>query len=514
MTMAPACEGCTPARLATPSGMLVGEVDVAAGVRVFRGIRYAEAPVGPLRWRPPVPVAPWRGERDARVFGNDCPQSAQKPSRAPAQSEDCLFLNVWAPLEPAATRLPVMVWLHGGSFVGGSGADARCDGAALARRGVVLVTLNYRVGLFGFLAHPALSAESEEGISGNYGLLDQLCALRWVRDHIGAFGGDASNVTLFGVSAGSASASLLLTSPLARGLFHKTILQSPGAARPLASLRDAAQAGAQLGEDIAALRALDAATLLGKTSVLVPRTRGLTTPRMLRPIRDGWVLCEDERPAFQAGRLHAMPLLVGSNSDEGSSLTATWPLQSVADYEAVVQRDFGDAVEKVHALYPAPADAMARPRVAEMFADTQFNYGARLLAQSMARMGQPTWRYVFTRRRPGQVDGPHHGDEVRHVMGTLATLEPAAHDAVDAALSDCIGAAWVAFAAHGDPQVTGGPRWPAYDVASDPYLELAGAPQPGQGWRRAQLEFLEHLYAQRAARGTEKQSCATHPVPH
>ncbi len=196
-------------------------------VHVFQGIPYAAPPVGPLRWRPPAPAAAWSGTRDASVFGPDSPQAANARLRGAGMSEDCLHVNVWAPAAAAAGSLPVMVWIHGGGFAGGSGSDVRSDGSLLASQGVVVVSFNYRAGLFGFLAHPALSRESPDGVSGNYGLLDQLAALRWVRDNIAAFGGDASRVTVFGVSAGSASISLLLTSERARGLFQQAILHSP-----------------------------------------------------------------------------------------------------------------------------------------------------------------------------------------------------------------------------------------------------------------------------------------------
>jgi para-nitrobenzyl esterase len=201
-------------------------------VNVFKGIPYAAPPVGPLRWRPPQPVTPWPDVREALQFGSDLPQGPDPRLRAPAQSEDCLYLNVWAPAGAAPGSLPVMVWIHGGGFVGGSGSDLRSDGALMAHRNVVVVSFNYRAGLFGFLAHPALSRESEHGVSGNYGLLDQIAALQWVRRNIAAFGGDPQRVTAFGVSAGSASISLLLASPMGKGLFQQAILQSPGAARP------------------------------------------------------------------------------------------------------------------------------------------------------------------------------------------------------------------------------------------------------------------------------------------
>lgn len=464
---------------------------------VFLGIPYAAPPVGPLRWRAPQPAARWHGVRDALAFGPDFPQAANARFRAPRQDEDCLYLNVWTPVVDRLGRLPVMVWLHGGGFTGGSGSDLRCDGARLAAEGAVVVTLNYRSGLFGFLAHPALSRESAHQVSGNYGLLDQMAALAWVRENIAAFGGDPQRVTAFGVSAGSASISLLLASPGAKGLFDRAILHSPGAGRPLATLQEAEQAGLKLGPHIEALRALSAQEVLSRTSMLNPAVRGLTTPRVLRPIRDGWLLPQDERPAFQAGRMHAMPLVVGSNTDEGTLLTKSWPIDDLAAWRQQVDTNFGPAAAEAMALYPAASDAQARPAVAAMFADTQFNYGTRLLAQCMARLEPRTFKYLFERRRPRQEDGPHHGDEVAHAFGNhdrAPAGEQADSDAADEAVSRVMRRAWVAFAATGDPNTQGVPRWDAYRPAEDNHLRLGDELVAGAGWRRAQLDFLERFY--------------------
>ncbi|NML45830.1 carboxylesterase family protein [Ramlibacter sp. G-1-2-2] len=457
----------------------------------FLGIPYAAPPVGPLRWKAPQPVQPWSGTRDALAFGPDFPQASSRELRAPRQDEDCLYLNVWTPTLDANARLPVLFWIHGGGFVSGSGSDLRSDGARLASEGAVVVALNYRSGLFGFLAHPALSRESEAGVSGNYGLLDQLAALAWVRENIGAFGGDASRVTVFGVSAGSASISLLLASPRARGAFDRAILHSPGAARPLADLQQAEAAGAALGE-LAALRALPASEVLARTSLMNPKVRALTAPRVLRPIRDGWLLPEDERPVFQQGRLHAMPMIVGSNTDEGTVLTQSWPTDTLAAYREQLDRNFAGAQAEAAALWPAGRDAEARPAVAAMFADTQFNYGTRLLAQSMAKLEPRTFKYLFTRRRPGEQNGPHHGGEVAHAFGNVAVT--GASDGVDEALSQVMRKAWVAFAAAGDPNTSGVPQWDPYRPADDNHLTLGDRVEAGGPWRKAQLDFLDNFF--------------------
>jgi para-nitrobenzyl esterase len=472
-------------------GLLRGRRLMEGGV--FLGVPYAAPPVGPLRWRPPQPVQRWHGVRDALAFGPDFAQAPNPKLRAPRQDEDCLYLNIWTPVVDAAARLPVMVWLHGGGFTSGSGSDQRCDGAKLAAEGAVVVTLNYRSGLFGFLAHPSLSKESEHGVSGNYGLLDQLAALAWVRDNIESFGGDASRVTAFGVSAGSASISLLLASPMAKGAFHRAILHSPGAGRPLANLQQAEQAGRALGDDLAALRALSGVEVLAKTSLLMPKMRGLTTPRVLRPVRDGWLLPEDERPAFLAGRMHAMPLIVGSNADEGTVLTRSWAIDTLPAWREQVEKNFGGTADEAAALYPARSDAEARAAVAAMFADTQFNYGTRLLAQSMAKLEPRTFKYLFLRRRPGEIDGPHHGEEVAHAFGNVEGT--GTFDDVDVALSRTMRKAWVAFAASGDPNAEGVPRWDRYRIEDDNHLALGDEVVPGRAWRKPQLDFLERFYS-------------------
>jgi para-nitrobenzyl esterase len=459
---------------------------------VFLGIPYAAAPVGALRWRAPQPVQPWSGTRDALAFGPDFPQAANAKLRAPRQDEDCLYLNVWTPALDAGAKLPVLFWIHGGGFTSGSGSDIRSDGARLAAEGAVVVALNYRSGLFGFLAHPALSRESDAGVSGNYGLLDQLAALAWVRENIAAFGGDAARITVFGVSAGSASISLLLASPRARGAFDSAILHSPGAARPLASLQQAETAGAALGE-LQALRTLPASEVLARTALMNPKVRALTAPRVLRPIRDGWLLPEDERPVFQQGRLHAMPMIVGSNTDEGTTLTAAWPTDTLAAYREQIDRNFAGAEAEARSLWPARSDAEARPAVAAMFADTQFNYGTRLLAQGMAKLEPRTFKYLFTRRRPGEQDGPHHGGEVAHAFGNVAAT--GASNAVDEELSKVMRKAWVAFAANGDPNTAGVPRWDPYRSADDNHLVLGDRVEAGGPWRKAQLDFIEAFFA-------------------
>jgi len=469
-------------------------------VRSFKGIPFAAAPIGDLRWRPPQPDTPWSGIRSATAFGLDCPQTPSGASRAAGQGEDCLHLNVWTAARSDGERLPVMVWLHGGGFTAGTAADVRSDGERLARRGVVVVAANYRVGLFGFLAHPDLSRESAHGVSGNYGLLDQLAALQWVQRNIAAFGGDPGRVTAFGVSAGSASLALLLTSPLVPGLVHQVVLESPGAFRPLARLREAEALGYSLAPDIQTLRQLNAADLFAQTTRAVPSMRGLTTPRVLRPICDGWVIPQDERPAYLGGHFHPVPMIIGNNSDEGSLLTAAWTVRTPGDYRALMVENFRAVADEALALYPARYDDDVRNRVAEVFGDTQFNFGVRGVARAASRQQPCIWRYVFTRRRANGNIPPNHGDEVAYVFGNLGASrsnDPLPFDATDQAISNAMMTAWVQFAATGNPNGGGLPIWPTYDAAADSYVEFGETVGIAKGWRVQHMDFLDRFYDNR-----------------
>jgi para-nitrobenzyl esterase len=479
--------------VAVETGLVSGTGD---DVLAFKGIPYAAPPVGDLRWRPPQPPSPWSGVRSAQTFGADPPQAPSTRTRAGLMDEDCLTLNIWTPARAASEKRPVMVWLYGGSYVSGSASDPRCDGESFARKGVVLVTVNYRIGLLGFMAHPGLTKESEHRSSGNYGLLDTLAALAWIKRNIAAFGGDPERVTLFGVSAGAASISLLLTSQLSRGLFQQTVQQSPGAFRPLASLAEAEAAGLQLGADIDALRRLSSEEILSKTPLLVPKQRGLTTPRVLRPIRDGFVIRSDERAAYAAGDILPLPSIVGGNADEGSKLTAAWPITSRDALDKLIEESFGQAAGAARALYPSDGASNVREIVAAMFADTQFNDGARGVARGLMAKGAPVYRYLLLRRRPG-LGPPNHGEDVPYVFASLAAaakLDPAPYDGTDERLAEAIQDAWVRFAAKGDPNGGSLPHWPV--SASDDYLELDEPIRVGRGWRKPQLDFLDTYFAQ------------------
>lgn len=491
---------------ATQAGPVEGSVE--DGVARFFGIPFAAPPIGPDgRWRAPGPVDPWGSgaPRPAHTFGFDCPQPPGATSRAPGQSEDCLTLNVWAPADadggPARDgAAPVLVWFYGGSFLFGSGSDPVCDGTNLARRGAVVVTANYRVGLFGFLAHPDLP-------TANVGLLDMIAALDWVRANIAAFGGDPANVTAFGVSAGSASLSLLLTSPLAEGRFDRLILQSPGSFRPLATMADAQAAAMEaFGPSIEPWLSVPAQELLAETGRLAPKVRRLMAPRVLRPIADGTVVPHDERLAYATGAFHRVPVLVGGNLDEGGRLTAGWPIATVDAWRDLLALEFGSRADEAARLWPVDSADEVPIGLGELFGDTQFSLGARAIAKAVAATGTPAWRYLFARPRPVAPgvpgDGPHHGEEVPYVFGTLdsafgsaAGAPPA--EAADRALSEAMMGAWLRFAATGDPNGDPDgdlPRWPPVGADDgEPYLVLDEVIEVGQGHRRPQLDFLDWI---------------------
>ncbi len=477
----------------TEFGPVVGE---AGEIRIFRGIPFAAAPAGVLRWAPPVPLKPWRTAREATQWGYDCPQVYDHKMRSPGISEDCLTVNIWTPARDDKASLPVLVWLYGGSFVRGSGSDARSDGMALAKRGAVVVTFNYRSGLMGFLGHPELTKESPNGFSSNYGLLDMIAALRWIKTNIQAFGGNSKSVTVFGCSAGSAGIGLLLVSPLAHGLFDRAILESPGSFRPLASLADSEKAGLMLGDDLAAMRGMTWEQVLARQPDFIPKMRGLTTPRVLRPIRDGYVIPLDEDDAVRSGKFNKMPILVGSQADEGTPFIGSWPVKTLDDYRSVVEENFSakGKVKEALEVYPAKTEADIKNGLAGMFGDAQFQYGARRWAREMAAAGQPAYRYVFTRERPGLGRPPFHSEEVEYVFGEPTLTSNGKYDATDAQLSGTMMDAWIRFAATGNPNGAGLPAWPLYDSKGDSYMEFGDKPSVASGFKRDQLDFLDRYF--------------------
>jgi para-nitrobenzyl esterase len=489
----------------------------ASGVRVFKGIPYAAPPVGALRWRKPAPVEPWEGVRQADEWGPRAMQGDRLGNIDPLNSrmsEDCLYLNVWTPAGSERDRLPVMVWIHGGSNSVGAGSEPTYDGGMLARRGVVVVTINYRLDVFGFLAHPELTSESGEAASGNYALLDQIAALRWVRENIAAFGGDPERVTVFGESAGAMDISLLMASPLARGLFARAIGQSGGALKPVPlfgprPLRIGEEDGRKFVEalgagSIAELRAQPAKEILD-ASLKSPAFYGFG-------VVDGYVVPEHPARIYTQGRQHAVPLLVGWNADEGSYFTArmtAWGPDQPSHADRV-RAWFKDDADTALALYPAgrtPADDPAA--FAPLFGDEIIGYGAWAWAErDAATGGAPCYRYRFNRRPPGAPElsicpltapGVYHAAELYYVWNNLHVRDWP-WEADDRRLAEIMASYWVNFARTGDPNGEGLPEWPTYQSGGGGLvMQLGRKIGAAQEQRRDRYEFLDRFYRKAAS---------------
>ena len=490
----------------TKSGVVAGAA--ANGVVSWKGIPYAAPPVGELRWRAPQPVAPWTGVRAATEYAHDCMQLPFPSDAAPLgtpPAEDCLYVNVWAPETPASAKLPVLFWIHGGGFVNGGSSPSVYDGSAFARRGVVLVSLNHRLGRFGFFAHPSLTRESPNQPLGNYGYLDQIAALRWVRDNVAAFGGDPGNVTIFGESAGGGSVNTLLVSPLARGLFHKAIVESGGgragglmAPRTLSEAEAVGVAFATLGgvagDDAAALAALRKLPPTDLVRGMNLMTMGQQRDTYAGPMVDGKIVTEEPETAFRAGRQAKVPYLVGANNREFGFM----PLPPAA-VDGMLARFGADKDEVVAAYDPDHTGHMGEVGVGLM-SDGAMVEPARLLARLASASGQPTFEYRFSYVASSirkDTKGALHATEIPFVFETVRAKYGEATTAEDEAIAAAANAYWVAFARTSDPNGDGRPRWPAYSVL---YL-LHGGGDEDSGWStigRAGF-ILDNLLAEKGA---------------
>lgn len=473
-------------------------------VSAFMGIPYAAPPVGELRWRPPQPVVPWEGTTyEAVIPGPACMQAPYPEGsvywRPPEETnEDCLYLNVWTPASSADETLPVMVWIHGGALTRGSGAIDIYDGTNLAaRQDVVVVTVNYRLNVFGYFAHPALTSESENRASGNYGVLDQIAALQWVQNNIGAFGGDADNVTIFGESAGSWSVNTLVASPLAEGLFHRAIGQSGGAFRPLPRLRQdltGIPSGEAAGREFAAsLGVAENDTTLNELRSLPARTlmEAAFEPGRFRTavVVDGYSIPDDVNAIFEREEQAAVPTMLGSTADELTSfLGAADPPAS--DFEAEARSRYGDRADAFLALYPTDGDSAWRATV-DSGSDTTFACQMRTWARYNAERGVDTYLYSFSHAPPHPDRdrlGAFHAAEIAYAFDNLDATGYEVSE-VDRKLAETMSAYWASFARTGEPSVEGAPEWPAYDVESESYLDLGAEITTGSKLREAQCDF-------------------------
>lgn len=494
-------------------------------VTAYLGIPFAAPPVGDLRWRAPTPVKPWQAVRECTKFGPSCPQPRPIMGGGPGpQDEDCLYLNVWTSAATAAVsarkRHPVMVWIHGGGCTTGAGSLPYYDGTNLAREGVVVVTINYRLGPLGYFAHPLLSRESADGVSGNYGMLDQIEALKWVKRNIPAFGGDPNCVTVFGESAGALSICRLMVSPLAKGLFHRAIAQSGGARGRNLRLREtvgrtapAEKVGEQLaaklgcdkaGDVLAALRARTPQELLDAAQ---PAQGLFGRGIRFSPVVDGWAIPDDPEKLFAQGKHHDVPFMVGTNADEGTVFLGQLPIRRAAGYRMVVRAIYGDAAETLLKLFPAERDEDVKPALNRLVTVMAFVAPARMLARSMASKESPAYMYHFTRVPPNeraQRHGAFHGLEIVYVFGNLP--EAGGFDKTDRELSDSMKACWTRFAATGNPNPSPGgglpvaPDWPAYDAEADKHMEFGNVPKVKSGLYKDACDQIERSLKSRAER--------------
>jgi para-nitrobenzyl esterase len=484
-------------------GRLAGAVD-AHGVRSFKGIPYAEPPVGDKRWTAPVAAGPWKGVRDARDFGASCYETSYAPQslfyiHQPTLSEDCLFLNVWTPAH--AHKAPVIVWIHGGGYVRGGSWEPQYEGTHFAEHGVVFVSINYRLGPLGWLALPELSAESPHGVSGNYGQLDQIEALKWVKKNIAAFGGDPGNVTIDGESAGGVSMALMMVSPLARGLFQKVIAESlgiqsapelkqPNHGLPSAEGNGTAFEKALGAADLKALRAIDARTVTEHAGF-----RG-------GPNVDGWVVPAQIVDIFDRKQEALVPVLMGFNRNEIYPVLMGFSPRSLpgsnAVYEAAIQKRYGDLAPEFLRLYPG-SDMQT-----SMFAarrDAVFGWSAMRIVRDEAKAGIPSYLYFFDHAYPAaEARGLHafHGSEMPYTFGhvgkdaVLPPNWPLPDGPEEAVLSDAMISYWTSFARTGVPKAPGQPDWPPY-AQNEGYMDFVETPEPSTNLMPGMFELQEEI---------------------
>lgn len=493
------------------SGQISGVVGNDPTVLIYKGIPYAAPPVGDLRWRAPQPVKAWTGVKATNDFGPQCVGRDFGLVPPAGISEDCLYLNVWTPAQARGERLPVLVWIHGGGFQGGSGSAFGCE--EFAKQGVVVVTFNYRTNVFGFLAHPELTKESEHRASGNYGLLDQVAALQWVNRNIVAFGGDPTTVTIVGESAGAYSVSALTASPLVRGLFQRAIAQSGGYFIPEAmrSLGAAEKIGADFAQT---LGAADVDSLRRKSAdEVMQAVVKMEDFFAFQPGVDGRFLKEQVYTTYVNGQQAKVPLLIGSNTDEGAFLI---PEQrpSVQEFEAQLEKKFGARKSQVRQLYPVDTPTALIRSELDLSGDDGFNYPMWKWAMIQRQAGLPVYYYLFGRTlpaTPGQMYkgiprteiGAFHGDEVPYIFGILDNVvgsldgsnRKAQWENTDRELSAAMLRYWANFVKTGDPNGPGLPASPRYEAkANDPLMRFNNRPQVKPDERTSRMKVLDAAF--------------------
>jgi len=475
-------------------GLIQGTIE--DGLNVYRGIPFAAPPVGDLRLAAPQPAKAWEGVLQADKFARAC---VQNPNAIPAinvpaieVSEDCLYLNVWTPAKSAAEKLPVMVWIHGGGFFGGASLYDLYSGEELAQMGVVFVSITYRLGKFGFLAHPELSAESPHKVSGNYGLLDQIAGLQWVKKNIAAFGGNPDQATIFGESAGGIAVAALTASPLAQGLFHRAISESggflgvPGEGN-LLSLRSAEKEGQEFAKSVGAASLTDLRKL-SADQIFKASGNGW-------PIIDGYVIPDDQYQLYQAGKYHDVPLLIGTNSNEGGAFSR--PI-TPEQYQAGIRQRFGSHADTILKLYPGATPEQARIANGDIMRDSTFAWPTWAWARLQTQTGKSgVYLYYFDQPLPGSgIAGASHGAEMPYVFKHLKqrTLPWRPEDYQ---LAEAIAGYWVNFARSGDPNGGNLPKWPAFRDGAPTVMHLKDQPQAGPVPKLELLQAMEDYFASR-----------------
>jgi para-nitrobenzyl esterase len=539
MAAAALAANCATAAIDHPvgidSGLVQGVPARDPAVTAFKGIPYAAPPMGSLRWRAPQPAMPWSGVRKADRFGASCPQP--RPQPGPRMDENCLYINVWTGASSASERRPVMVWIHGGGFFEGSGSDPVTDGTGLARKGVVLVTFNYRLGALGFLATPTLSSESRHHASGNYGLLDEIAALRWVRRNIAAFGGDPDNVTIFGHSAGAGSVNFLSISPLATGLFERSLAESQVRwprdlelrylSSSWRSLPEAEKQGARYIQSLGVhslqqLRALrwQAFTKGGVAIDVAVPTGSTARPPIFRPVIDGWVLPRDFSQTFAARAQNRVAYTAGNNQDEGGAAPRTawqWlrvhpptsdirmgspiPIVTLAAYRSAARRKFGPMAARFLALYPASNDDEAA-RENDIAIHDNSQISTYLWArQWTAQTGKPVYTYFWTHAPPEptrDLRGAYHGSERYYVFDSLDNFK-LPWTAQDRRIAALMSSYWANYARTGNPNGPGLPHWPAFDPRAGTVMVLGDGFGPVPIAHGAKYRFWTRFFASRQA---------------
>jgi para-nitrobenzyl esterase len=491
------------AKVKVEGGKVEGTIE--NGIAIFKGIPFAAPPIGELRWKAPQPVIPWKGVLKADKFAPACPQITWSSPGAPKMetSEDCLYLNVWTPAQPRKEKLPVMVWIYGGGFALGSTSSPSYSGEQLAKLGVIVVSVAYRVGALGFMVHPELTAESPGHVSGNYGLLDQIAGLRWVQKNIAAFGGDPSKVTIFGESAGGISVSMLAASPLCKGLFHGAISESGGNFGPVKEndrrdgiqmLKGAEAAGLEFAKrmgagSLADLRKLDPSKWLNDP---------MSQMGGFWPNVDGYVITGDQYKLYQAGQFNDVNVIIGTNSDEGAMFVRP---AKPEDYQSGIRARFGEFADRVLALYPGNSEAETYTSSADIFREIYFAWPSWAWAKLQSQTGKSNvYVYYFDQQQPASQNsqvkprGAGHGAEINYVFKHLDQNPDNQFTEDDRQLSDKMARYWTNFAKNGDPNGEGLPQWPLFDEAKPSVMYLNNQPRTGPIPNLDKIQLMEEYF--------------------